>query len=81
MPDLYPIINGHKMPINKKVDKELLSKQLKSLLRIRREIRKLLDLEELPHTLDNGTKLYTQQDVDDRIQFLMKRYLEEGTIE
>ena len=65
--DLHPIINGRK--------------QLKALLRIRREIRKLLDLEDLPHTLDNGTKLYTQQDVDDRIQFLMKRYLEEGTVE
>ncbi|MGYP003403553740 len=79
--DLHPIINGHKLPVHKQVDKLLLSKQLKALLRIRREIRKLLDLEDLPHTLDNGTKLYTQQDVDDRIQFLMKRYLEEGTVE
>ncbi len=79
--DLHPIINGHKLPVHKQVDKLLLNKQLKALLRIRREIRKLLDLEDLPHTLDNGTKLYTQQDVDDRIQFLMKRYLEEGTVE
>ena len=79
--DLHPIINGHKLRVHKQVDKLLLSKQLKALLRIRREIRKLLDLEDLPHTLDNGTKLYTQQDVDDRIQFLMKRYLEEGTVE
>lgn len=79
--DLHPIIDGHKLPNLKTTNKLLLSKQLKGLLRVRREIRKLLDLEELPHTLDNGTTLYTQQDVDDRVQFLMKRYLDEGTVE
>lgn len=79
--DLHPIIDGHKLPNPKEVNKLLLSKQLKALLRVRREIRKLLDLEDLPHTLDNGTILHTQQDVDDRIQFLMKRYLDEGIVE
>lgn len=81
MADLYPIIDGHKKPTPNPSNKLLLNKQLKALLRIRREIRKLLSLEELPHRLDNGTILYTHQDVDDRIQFLMRKYLDDGSVD